>query len=102
MTTTDAEEHPYATYQTPNFESGQLCWELDFDLDATVKKKRRLFKSEAEADAELERCKKQEKSYDKFWLLMTPLERQTTVAILQEKLVAIRVKITVASSIALR
>ena len=62
----------------------QRRWELDFGLDATGKKKRSLFKTDADADAEIERCKKLEKSYGEYWLRMTPLERQSTIAILQE------------------
>jgi hypothetical protein len=63
---------------------GQTRWELDFGLDATGKKKRLLFRTAEEADQEIERCKKLEKAYGEFWLRMTSLERQTTVAILQE------------------
>ena len=63
---------------------GHTRWELDFGLDTTGKKTRRLFKTEAEADAEIERCRKLDKSYGEYWLRMTPLERQSTVATLQE------------------
>ena len=63
---------------------GQTRWELDFGLDTAGKKKRKLFKSEAGADAELERYKKLEKSYGEYWLLMSPLERQSTITTLQE------------------
>ena len=63
---------------------GQPRWELDFGLDTAGKKKRRLFKTEAEADTEIERCQKLGRSYGEYWLRLTPLERQTTIATMQE------------------
>jgi hypothetical protein len=63
---------------------GNDRWELDFGVDAVGKKKRLAFETEAEADAEIEHYKKEVKLYGEYWARLSPLERQTTVAILQE------------------
>jgi integrase len=63
---------------------GQERWELDFGVDATGKKRRQAFRTEAEADAGITEYKKERKRDGEYWARLRPLERQTTVAILQE------------------
>ena len=63
---------------------GNDRWEVDFGTDAVGKKIRLTLKTEAEADAEIDRYKKELKRCGEYWARLTELERQTTVAILQE------------------
>src|ERR1017187_1955488 len=63
---------------------GNDRWEVDFGTDAVGKKIRLTVKTEAEADAEIDRYKKELKRCGEYWARLTDLERQTTVAILQE------------------
>lgn len=63
---------------------GNDRWEVDFGTDAVGKKIRLTLKTEAEADAEIDRYKKELKRCREYWARLTELERQTTVAILQE------------------
>jgi hypothetical protein len=63
---------------------GNDRWEVDFGTDAVGKKIRLTVKSEADADAEIDRYKKELKRCGEYWARLTDLERQTTVAILQE------------------
>ena len=63
---------------------GNDRWEVDFGTDAVGKKIRLTLKTEAEADAEIDRYKKELKRCGEYWARLTELGRQTTVAILQE------------------
>ena len=63
---------------------GNDRWEVDFGTDAVGKKIRLTVKTEADADAEIDRYNKELKRCGEYWARRTDLERQTTVAILQE------------------
>jgi len=63
---------------------GNDRWEVDFGTDAVGKRIRLTVKTEADADAEIDRCEKELKRYGEYWARLTDLARQTTVAILQE------------------
>jgi integrase len=63
---------------------GQTRWEVDFGVDPTGKKRRQIFRTDPEADAAIDCYEKERKRDGEYWARLRPLERQTTVAILQE------------------
>jgi hypothetical protein len=63
---------------------GKVRWEVDFGLDATGKKRRRFFKTEKKADDILKEHAKALKRGEEFLTRMTKVDRQSTIAILQQ------------------
>jgi hypothetical protein len=59
-------------------------WELDYGIDATGKKLRHTFKTEGDADAEIDEYKKEVKRRGEYWARLTPVERDIVVGVLQD------------------
>ncbi len=59
-------------------------WELDYGIDATGKKLRHTFKTEGDADAEIDEYKKEVKRRGEYWDRLTPVERDLVVSVLQD------------------
>jgi hypothetical protein len=68
----------------PIVKHGNDRWEVDFGVDATGKKKRLTVETEAEADAVIDKYHKDLKQRGEYWARLSPTERDTTVAVLQE------------------
>jgi integrase len=63
---------------------GKRCWELDYGLDLTGKRRRAFFASNTEADDAIKAYDKEVKKCGEYWARLKPLERQRTVTILQD------------------
>jgi len=59
-------------------------WDLDYGIDATGKKLRRTFKTEADADTAIDDYRKDVKKRGEYWARLTPVERELVVGILQD------------------
>ncbi len=63
---------------------GKQCWEVDYGIDLTGKRHRAFFHTSAEANQAIKDYEKNLSKCGEFWARLKPLERQRTVAILQD------------------